>query len=330
LVDEAAMIENTARSRIPIWVALATAALVGAATTVGYELLRSRPAAAGAESTGTATTELPDVPPADWCAPEFEPIAGGGCLATPLKDHAVQALVVYLHGRYARDVPGDEVDRQRRLGARAKARGFAVLAPRGLLGACAAPELADWFCWPTATRDAGATATFVDTWTRALASAKERTGSVPRVLLGFSNGGYFAGLLASLGLLDVDAVVVAHGGPVDPFLAPLRKPPVLLLSADDDVAQDDMLRLDEELGRQAWPHDGYARQGAHGLTDADIDLALTFFERRRETLPLDPPLSQHRAARHARDAAPTPAASAQDRETAPDEAGPYDESDSGS
>ena len=75
---------------------------------------------------------------------------------------------------------------------------------------------------------------------------------------------------------------------------------------------------------------GTRARARHGLTDADIDFALTFFERRRETLPLDPPLGQHRASRHARDLAPTPAASAPSHETAPEEAGPYDENDSGS
>src|SRR5580700_10828976 len=41
-------------------------------------------------------------PPADWCAPEFEPIAGGGCFAGGPSTHA-QPLVVYLHGRYPSD-----------------------------------------------------------------------------------------------------------------------------------------------------------------------------------------------------------------------------------
>jgi hypothetical protein len=121
-------------------------------------------------------------------------------------------------------------------------------------------------------------------------------------VLGFSNGGYFAGLIASRGLLDADAIVVAHGGPVEPVTALRGTPPLLLLSADDDVAQDEMIRFDEELGRAHWAHDSYARGGGHALADQDIDAALAFFARVGEPLPLQPPLSLHRAVRHLRDA----------------------------
>jgi len=184
---------------------------------------------------------------------------------------------------------------------RAGALGFAVLALRGRLDQCTAPELATWYCWPSNETNADAGAEFVGGWAASLAAAQERAGSPGRFLLGFSNGGYFAGLIATRGLLDVDAVVVAHGGPVEPVHALRAAPPLLLLSADDDVAQDEMIRFDEELSREHWAHDGYARGGGHGLTDGDIDAALTFFSRARETLPLDPPLPLHRAVRHVRD-----------------------------
>ena len=262
---------------------------------------RPREAEAALGEAPPPETEAPSEPPADWCAPGFEPIQGGGCLAVPHADRA-ESLVVYLHGRYARDVSGDEVDRQRRLGARATARGFAVLALRGRLGACTALELATWYCWPSNETNADAGPDVVGTWAQALASAQQRTGAHRRYVLGFSNGGYFAGLIASRGLLDADAFVVAHGGPVEPVL-PLRgTPPLLLLSADDDVAQDEMIRLDEELARAHWAHDSYARGGGHGLGDEDIEAALTFFTRAGEALPLQPPLSLHRAIRHDRDA----------------------------
>ena len=246
------------------------------------------------------TTGAADVPIADWCAPGFEPIAGGGCFASAGARSA--ALIVYLHGRYARDSGTDETDRQRRLAVRATALGFAVLALRGRLGTCSAPELAAWYCWPSNATNASAGPEFVGSWTAALTAAEERAGTRQLELFGFSNGGYFAGLVASRGLLDVDALVVAHGGPVEPA-HPLRgTPPLLLLSADDDVAQDEMIRLEEELSREHWAHDSYARGGGHGLTDQDIDAALTFFSRAHEPLPLQPPLPLHRAVRHARDA----------------------------
>lgn len=282
-----------------------TAALVGAVCVLGgggvlYRKVRGTVIEAPLTAAVEPATQAPEVPAADWCAPGFEPIAGGGCFAAA-GAKSTAPLVVYLHGRYARDAATDEVDRQRRLGLRAGALGFAVLALRGRLGQCTAPELATWYCWPSNETNADAGAEFVGEWAVALAAAQARAGSPARFLLGFSNGGYFAGLIATRGLLDVDAVVVAHGGPVEPVHAPRPAPPLLLLSADDDVAQDDMIRFDEELSREHWAHDGYARAGSHGLTDGDIDAALTFFSRAHETLPLDPPLSLHRAVRHVRD-----------------------------
>ncbi len=252
-------------------------------------------------SAGGSATAGADDAPADWCAPGFEPIRGGACFASP-DATSVAPLIVYLHGRYSRDAASEEVDRQRRLGIRATALGFAVVAMRGRLGTCTAPELATWYCWPSNVNNADAGPEFVDAWTLSLAAAQARAGTRERFLLGFSNGGYFAGLIASRGLLDVDALVVAHGGPIEPVHALRGTPPLLLLSADDDVAQDEMIRFDEDLTREHWAHDSYARAGGHALTDLDIDAALTFFSRAREALPLDPPLPLHRAVRHVRDA----------------------------
>jgi len=243
----------------------------------------------------------PADPPADWCAPELEPLAGGGCFAGSPSTQP-QPLVVYLHGRYPSDAAAEELDRQSRVARRAKSQGFAVLALRSPPAICTAPELANWFCWPSSERNADAGAEIVQAWDKPLAAARERARSRERFLLGFSSGGYFAGLIASRALLDIDGVVVAHGGPVEPVHALGPKPPLLLLSADDDVAQDDMIRLDTELTREGWPHDSYARAGGHALTNEDIDAALSFFSRAREPLPLQPPLAMHRPVAHVRDA----------------------------
>jgi predicted esterase len=281
------------------------AVFVGATFTLGAGVVLYRqPWATSTEMplTGAVSTAsaAPDDPPADWCAPGFEPIRGGGCFASSTTKAA--PLIVYLHGRYARAAASDEVDRQRRLGARATALGFAVLALRGRLGACTSPDLASWYCWPSNETNADAGADFVNGWTSALADAQERAGSNRRFLLGFSNGGYFAGLVASRGLLEFEALVVAHGGPVEPVHPLHGAPPMLLLSADDDVAQDEMIRFDQDLSREHWAHDSYARAGGHGLTDLDIDTSLTFFARAHEALPLQPPLPLHRAVWHVRDA----------------------------
>jgi predicted esterase len=77
------------------------------------------------------------------------------------------------------------------------------------------------------------------------------------------------------------------------------KPPLLLMSADEDPSQEGMLRFDDELTRDGWLHENYSRAGTHELTDDEIEAALTFFVRlRREQLPLAPPLSTHRPRVH--------------------------------
>jgi predicted esterase len=284
--------------------------LVGATVAIGLGFyLRRAPGQAVAARAQEPTELLPRAePPADWCAPGYQSI-GGGCLALAASAEA-PPLVVYLHGRYAHDATTEEVDRQRRLGALAMAQGFAVLALRGRLGECTAAELSAWFCWPSNEHNEEGAAAVVGTWADALAEAQRLTRSKTRFLLGFSNGAYFAGLLATRGLFEADAFVIAHGGPVEPIRSLPRMPPLLLLSADDDIAQDDMLRLDGELTREQWPHDSYARAGAHGLTDGDIEASLAFFARAHEAVPLEPPLSLHRPAHHAHEAvaeAPPPA-----------------------
>jgi len=241
----------------------------------------------------------PEEPLADWCAPGFDAIPGG-CLAAPVSTPSA-AVVVYLHGRYARDAASDEVDRQRRLGERATKKGYAVLATRSRLGVCSSADLADWYCWPTS--EAAADTDTVRRWSRVVDEAQRRVGAPRRYLLGFSSGGYFAGLMASRGWAVFDAVAVAHGGPVEPVSASGANPPMLLLSADDDVAQIDMMRFDDDLRRAGWPHDAYARGGAHGLADPDIDAALAFFARSSESMPLRPPLPLHRPVLHMHDAA---------------------------
>ncbi|MDP9002475.1 MAG: hypothetical protein M3O46_20485 [Myxococcota bacterium] len=287
---------------LALWAIVLVGAPLGVAATLTLRRLRPQDPPAPLPEEPRAAPEPSDVEPmADWCAPGFEPVVGIGCLAVP-SGQAANALIVYLHGRYARSAAADEVDRQRRLAARATGKGFAVLALRGNLGACSVPDLADWYCWPSNERNAEAAPRVVDGFARAVATAHDRTGARARFLLGFSNGGYFAGLIASRGLLNVDAVVVAHGGPVEPVRPLHGKPPVLLLSADDDVAQDDMIRFDDDLARVQWAHDSYARFGGHALTDEDIDVAIAFFSRAKEPLPLDPPLPLHRAVRHVREA----------------------------
>jgi predicted esterase len=230
------------------------------------------------------------------CAAGLEPLGGDACYAAPEGKGATLPLLIYLHG-YFEEGPGEgqneALDQQRRVAQRGTARGFAVLALRGTVGACATTEVnANKVCWPSNERVAYKGPRFVRDWQPALDAAAARHPFGKRYILGFSNGGFFAGLIAVRALYDANAFAVAHAGPVEPVKALGPKPPILLLSADDDSSQEGMVHLDEELTRDGWPHEHYVRGGGHALPDGDIEAALTFFERTRtETLPLRPPLS---------------------------------------
>lgn len=227
-----------------------------------------------------------------WCAAGLEAIDGEGCFARPAALAAPVTLVVYLHGRYA-DAP-EELERQARVAKLATGRGFAVLAMRGTRGECAAPGLADYYCWPSNERNATDGPAFVSGFDTAIQAARARLGPGPNVLFGFSNGGYFAALITTHGLATFDAVAIAHGGPVEPTLAADDMPPILLVTSED-AADPEMRKLDGELTLARWPHALVARAGGHSLPDWDIDVAVTFFARvlAGEGLPLDPPLPGH-------------------------------------
>jgi predicted esterase len=244
-----------------------------------------------------------------WCAPGLEPIAGGGCFAPARVPTSSPQLIVYLHGRYERSATADEMDRQRRLAERATAHGYSVLALRGQVGECiTSPELATWYCWPSNEHTAHDAASFVEGWKSALGAVERRIGpGIKRFVLGFSNGAFFAGLLAVGGYFDATAFAIANGGTVEPVHPARGKPPVLLLSADSDESQAGMIQFDTELTREGWPHEVYARAGGHALLDQDIDAVVTFFTRcQREALPLSPPLTTHRPQPHLAAAVTTP------------------------
>jgi predicted esterase len=238
-----------------------------------------------------------DTTPLEWCAPGLERVEGNGCYAAPDRaQKEMLPLVIYLHGLFEKgQLESDERDRQRRLAQRATRQGFAVLALRGSEGACMLrTERSSFVCWPSNGDTAQRASSFVRSWQPALDAAAERHPISARYILGFSNGGYFASLLATRALFRADAFVIAHAGPVEPVVARGEKVPILLVSADDDLAQATMIRLDDALTELAWPHDHVARDGGHALSDTDIDVALTFLRRSgKEAVPLIPPLSTH-------------------------------------
>ncbi len=242
---------------VPVAIALA----IGTYVATRYRSQASTPPVIAADAAETDAGTMA-------CMDGFEPIPGEGCLALPKESSTPPPLLIYLHGLYDSNAPAQEIDRTTRLVKRATARGFAVLAFRGRLGMCTTiPEYATWYCWPSNDKTADAGPGLVTSWSTALEIATTRTKARRRYVLGFSNGGYFAVLLATRDLFRADAFAIAGAGVVRPYKAPAVKAPIVLVSGDDDPSQPDMLALDQALSADKWPHDAYGRDGGHALAD---------------------------------------------------------------
>ena len=229
-----------------------------------------------------------------FCGQGLTPIPGGGCFSAP-EGTGEFPLVIYLHGLHDDTSLSEELARQSRvaeLGAHHHGK-FAVLAFHGKKGDCTLRRLDNLYCWPSNDHTAGEAPAIVASFAGAISEAGKRGARGPRYLLGFSNGGYFAMLIAERSLTKLDAVVVAHGGPMPPTERPSHTPPLLLLTADDDAAIDDMLRLSRELSLVRWTHTILSREGTHGLPPSDVIAALDFFETTAQHKPFQPPPSSH-------------------------------------
>lgn len=228
------------------------------------------------EATIDEGADVPDAATVAWCAEGLTAIPGGGCLALP-EGAPPWPLVMYLHGIFDPAAASDELDRQARVAKHAVAGGFAMVALRGHVGFCSNPEYASRVCWPSNERNEDAGPGFVAEWTAPLGVAARRGAKGRRYVLGFSNGGYFSGLLAERAWFEAAGFVVSRGGPVQPVKASGAKAPMLLTLSEDDPSHDEMVKLDEELGTDGWPHERYIAHGGHALPDEDIAAAVAFF-----------------------------------------------------
>lgn len=224
---------------------------------------------------------LPSTPPMT-CAADYVAIADDACLELPIADPAKKKpvpLLLYLHGLYQPEQMGEELARQERVGTHARARGVAVLALRGETGICdVRGDRIGWVCWPSNEQVAYRAESVVESWKTPIAKARAQVGDGPTYVLGFSNGAYFAGLLAVRDLFPADAFVIAQGGDVEPVHALGPKRPLLLLSPGTDAPTvvAEMDRFASALAADGWSFVEESRPGGHELTDDDVDAALDF------------------------------------------------------
>lgn len=217
--------------------------------------------------------------PARRCAPGFTQVAPDGCAALPAG--RADGVVLFLHGLYPPGAPDEELAAEEALGRSAVAHRLALYAPRGAVGLCSwADDVRDKLCWPSGRGQEAEARKIAQALAPAIDEVARRAGGpARRYLLGFSNGGFFAALIAGEGLLPFDAAAILHGGGAEPStFDPQRPRPILLVTAEGDPWQGPKMHaLDERLARAGWPHRLVVRPGPHRLAPEDAAAALDFF-----------------------------------------------------
>jgi predicted esterase len=238
----------------------------------------------------TGAEPAPDVAaaPVRWCADEFETLPNGVCYFEPESAEPVKRLAIFLHGLVK--VGSDWQHNQQRSAARvARQNGFAVLMPRGRVGA-GSQKFADQWNWPTSVAGREQYEREVlDEWSAARAAVEQRRGLPFERLyvLGFSAGAYYAASLALGNRFQADGFgVFAGGGAAKDTARHLRRmrsrTPIYVGWGMKDSARHDPERLAKALKTAGWPHKASGRRGVgHAMTDSQVRDAIAFFERKR-------------------------------------------------
>jgi predicted esterase len=221
-----------------------------------------------------------------WCGEGWRSLDEGACLALPDRFAEPASVVVFAHGMIAPDaVPTEE---QATLLAAARARGFAVLFPRGKAGLCTwEPGVVENLCWPTRQEvvdEAGPG--ILAGWDRAQAQAEAQAGVrfARRYLFGFSNGGYFVAFLTVEGRYRVDGAGLVGAGrsAVDESLTGAARPPFYLAVGEQeaDVTRQNAATLAQVLERGGWKTEHVVHPGrGHELHEDDLEAAWTLWGR---------------------------------------------------
>jgi predicted esterase len=224
--------------------------------------------------------------PEPWCSPELETLADGMCYFAPPGEAPPETLVVFLHGVIKLGTSW-QYAQQLALARFAKQNRFAVLMPRGRVGA-GSKQFADHFTWPTA---AAAQKTLepeiIDEWTAARAELEQKHGRPfsRMYVFGFSAGAYYAASLALRGRLPVQGYAVFAGGGAPKHVVRWArgvrpKPPIYVGWGTKDKARKDPQALAKALAAMQWTHRAAGRpRVGHTMTDAQVKDAFEFLSR---------------------------------------------------
>ena len=180
--------------------------------------------------------------------------------ATDVPGSPPRPRIVFLHGMVAGEDP-TPIDPA--VKARLESEGFDVVTPMGRVGLC------DWNeaskaarCWPSDEQKLEVAKAIASTWP---ASDK------PTLVVGFSNGGAFATLLALHGLYPACGFASLHGFPAGDLHADGPKRPVLLTGGRAAEWEPDQLAQTraklEDLG---WRYETKLHAGGHSVSDNDV------------------------------------------------------------
>ncbi len=248
---------------------------------------------------------------AAWCAPELTTLAGEVCsyqapaakAAEPAKpieppgepsgkadqapakapEAATDTLVIFLHGVIKAD-SGWQYNQQRALLRAAKVNHFDLLAPRGRRG-IGPKDMEDWWTWPTkSSAQKTVEPEIFQEWRDARKALEQARGSSYKRLLiiGFSNGAYYASSLVLRDAFEADGYATLAGGGANYLERTARnvkrRPPVYVgWGLKDTSARKDAAGFAKLLNRIGWVHRSKARpKVGHSMTDAQLGEALAF------------------------------------------------------
>jgi predicted esterase len=233
---------------------------------------------------GARAEDEPAPEPKAWCDASLEALDADVCYEPGTeREGEKRTLVIFLHGLVDANT-GWQHQQQKGMALAAKRWGFAMIAPPGRAG-LGPKRRDDQIGWPTSeTAREGVEDEMIASWRKARETIEARSGKkFERVLvMGFSNGAYYASSLALRGKLDdVDGYAVFAGGSAFPGAERLgkatktRKPVFVGIASKDSTAKDGA-SLAKLLKKLAWPHKSVSNKVGHLVADAQLEKAIAY------------------------------------------------------